>query len=163
MAVLITNYSSSNVLNIQNCKFYGNSAKYTGGSIYIRIFKSSQNNSVVISNSTFEECIANATGGAISVDIFDVAENNTVEVVDSNFYTGRAWFGGGAMSIVLQDSLASSARIVTSIPVVTVSRSTFERNYSPTGGSAVGMVSNARVDQLSFIVAVSDWYCKPFL
>jgi len=163
MAVLITNYSSRNVLNIQNCKFYRNSAKYTGGSIYIPIFKSSQNNSVVISNSTFKDCTANATGGAISVDIFDVAENNTVEVVDSNFYTGRARFGGGAMSIVLQDSLASSARIVTSIPVVTVSRCTFERNYSPTGGSAVGMVSNARVDQLSFIVAVSDWYCKPFL
>ena len=157
MAVLITNYSDSNVLNVRNCMFYSNSARYTGGSIYIPIFKLSRNNSVVISNSTFWNCTANATGGAISVDVFDVAENNKVEVVDTDFYTGQAWFGGGAMSIVLQDSLASLTRIVTSNPIVTLSRCRFERNYSPTGGSAIGMVSNARVDQLSFVVAVTDW------
>ena len=159
MVILITNSAHSTRVDVTNCMFVGNSAESTGGSISIPIFRHSRNNSVIISNSTFMESTANGSGGALSIDVFDVDENNIVEVVDTKFVNGKAWFGGGAINIVLQDNLALLTRTDTSSQTVAVlKRCRFEGNYSPTGGSAVGLVSNARVDQLSFAVTVTDWY-----
>ena len=159
MVILITNSAHSTRADVTNCMFVGNSAESTGGSISIPIFQHSRNNSVIISNSTFMESTANGSGGALSIDVFDVDENNIVEVVDTKFVNGKAWFGGGAINIVLQDNLALLTRTDTSSQTVAVlKRCRFEGNYSPTGGSAVGLVSNARVDQLSFAVTVTDWY-----
>ena len=158
MVILITDSAHSTQVEVSNCTFEGNSAHSTGGSISIPIFQRSRNNSVIISNSMFNESTANGSGGALSIDVFDVGEDNTVEVVDTMFFNGKAWFGGGAISIVLQDSLASLTRTDTSNPTAAhLKRCRFEANYSPTGGSAVGLVSNARVDQLSLAVTVTDW------
>ena len=158
MGIIIREASTHNKVDVQNCRYIGNSAKYSGGSVHVSILQNSKNNSLVISNSTFWNSTAEANGGAISVNIFDADEENKVEVVDTDFYNGRAQFGGGALSIVIQESLVSSTRRLTSNPVVTeLRRCNFEGNYSPTGGSAMGMVSNARVDRLSFIVNVTDW------
>lgn len=158
MGIIIRDNSTHNKVDVKNCTYVGNSANYSGGSMYISIFQYSRHNSLVISNSTFWNCTAEANGGSISVNIFDADEDNIVEVLDTEFYNGRAQFGGGALSIVVHDSLISSTYRVTGNPVVTeLSRCTFEGNYSPTGGSAIGVVSNARVDQLSFIVTVTDW------
>lgn len=157
VAIIITDSSNHTKVKVTWCMFARNSAKHAGGSIYIPIFQYSRNNSVIISNSTFWESTANASGGAISIDIFDVGENNIVEIEDTEFFNGSA-FGGGAISVILQDSLASLTRTGTShLTVAVLRRCRFVGNYSPTGGSAVGLVSNARVDQLSFTVMVTDW------
>ena len=158
VVILITNSAHSTQVDVTNCTFVGNSANSTGGSISIPMFRHARNNSVIISNSLFVESTANGSGGALSINVFDVGENNIVEVVDTTFFNGKAWFGGGAINIVLQDSLALLTRTETSNPTVAhLKRCRFEGNYSPTGGSAVGLVSNTRVDQLSLAVTVTDW------
>lgn len=85
-------------------------------------------------------------------------ENNIVSIVDSNFTSCSAGEGGGALSLILGDSLASTSRPSNSNPtLLNVSKTLFHNNSSPTGGSAVGLVSNTRIDQFTFIASFQDW------
>ena len=85
-------------------------------------------------------------------------ENNTITIEDSRFTSSNASEGGGAISLIVEDSLATTNQPTDSDPtLLTVVRSEFRDNYSPTGGSAVGLVSNARIDQVSFVNQFQDW------
>ena len=90
--------------------------------------------------------------------VFDIEENNMVTVEDSNFTSCSAKKGGGAISLILDNSLASTSTSPGNNPtLLTVNRTKFRKNRSPMGGSAVGLVSNARIDQMLFNVKFQDW------
>ena len=149
----------NNTVRIVNCTFVDNTAIDRGGSIFVPMIEEAENNTLEISDCVFDSSTTTGAGGAISLGIFDIGENNSMIISDSLFENNRAWFGGGAFSIVLEDSLASTVQTQGSERTIAFLRNcTFDSNYSPTGGSAVGLVSNARVDQHSPIVSFTDWY-----
>ena len=63
--------------------------------------------------------------------------------------------------MVLVDSQVSTT---SSDPIrLIANRTVFSGNQSPTGGSAVGLVSNARVDQLPLMASFQDWSVSTFM
>ena len=90
--------------------------------------------------------------------MFDVEENNAVTIENSSFTSCSANEGGGAISLIVEDSLGTTSLPTDSDPtLLTVRGSEFTENRSPTGGSAVGLVSNARIDRVSFVNRFQDW------
>ena len=146
----------NNNVTIINCTFVNNTAKYSGGCIYTPMIRKAINNTVEISNCVFDSSNATGAGGAVSMDIFDNGETNRMNISDSRFQNNQAWLGGGALSIVHQDSLNQTQGIEGTIAFL--KNCTFDSNQSPTGGSAVGLVSNVRVNQRSPTVSFTDWY-----
>ncbi len=149
-------------VEIIDCIFLNNSADNIGGAIYVPMIEGSENNTFIVSNTTFENSRANVTGGAIAIDMFDVGDGNFVEFLDSKFLGNEAASGGGGISFVLEDSLAQTGldRSATgSAGMVTASfrGCTFEGNSSPRGGAALGLISNARVDQPPMTAVFTDW------
>ena len=152
MFIRFSNHTNNTKMNLINNTFIENLAESNGGSIYISFIHDPRNNSVSISGCTFESSSSFAVGGAIAISVFEVQKNNTVIIEDTVFRNGNASFGGGGVSVILQDSLASTNLAASSNHsdyIVVMKNCTFENNLSPTGGSAVGLVSNARVDQTS--------------
>ena len=82
-------------------------------------------------------------------------DNNTVMIENSNFTSCNAEEGGGAFSLVLEDSLSSFSGNESTI--LHMKKCTFHQNTSPMGGSAVGLVTNARIDQFFFVVHFNEW------
>ena len=158
--------NTSNItVEISNCVFDGNSAIHSGGGIYVSLIHNPRNNHLLIHNSTFINCTSQHSGGSVSLQVFVVEENNSVLVEDSHFQNCSAREGGGAISVILEDTLASTYHNDSDdITILNMVNCTFKNNYSPTGGSAVGLVSNARVDQFSFITRFENWLVSlPFL
>lgn len=160
--VRFSEQTSNSRVKIINCTFLNNSADDIGGAIYVPMIEDVQNNSLLISNTVFENSQASVTGGAVAVDMFDVGDGNVVEFVDSKFIGNRAESGGGGISFVLEDSLSQSSSVGGSIndarrAVVAVRGCVFEGNSSPRGGAALGLISNARVDQPAMTSVLSDW------
>lgn len=83
-----------------------------------------------------------------------VEEMNSVVVEDSNFTSCSAVDGGGALSLIMEGGFLLSSFVNPTI--LRINRTTFNKSYSQTGGSAVGLVSNARIDQFSFVAIVED-------
>ena len=83
-----------------------------------------------------------------------VEEMNSVVVEDSNFTSCSAVDGGGALSLIMEGGFLSS--LFASPTIVRINRTIFNESYSQTGGSAVGLVSNARIDQFSFVAVIED-------
>ena len=73
-----------------------------------------------------------------------------------NFTDNKATFGGGAVSILRHYPLTIASDSTREL--AEFENCVFQGNSAPTGGSAVGLVSNARVDQPSFSVSFEDWY-----
>lgn len=159
---------------IVDTKIIGNTANSSGAGIFISFYDNSINNKVVIKNTTFEANVCNRDGGAISVNTFQVANDNALIVEDSNFDRNKAVVGGGACSvniqvcnkrniylkyylyIILQDNLVpEDAELVNNTASFT--RCTFTENSSPTGGSAISLVSNSRIDQTLATTNFIDW------
>ena len=137
-----------------DCKFSNNRARYRGGSIYVSLLQNPRNNSLLISNSTFDSSFSYGTGGAVTFDIFDIQENNTVTICNTTFKNSSAQDGGGAISLILEDNLAMAS---SNPHIATFNNCTFESNECLRGGSAVILVSNARVDQSSYSASFIDW------
>lgn len=84
--------------------------------------------------------------------------NDAITIEDSKFISCCAKKGGGAISLIVQGGPATNNQSTNSdSTLLTVLRSEFRDNHSPTGGSAVGLVSNARIDQVSFVNRFQDW------
>ena len=140
---------------VENCTFSNNSARYSGGGIYVPVVSQSRNNSVLINNCSFDLNRAIEYGGGIFVDVFSVQENNSVIVNNSFFRNGYAGFCGGGVGIFEEDTL--TAFTINSINILTIVNCTFDKNESPDGGSAVGMISRSRVDQPILLTSMRDW------
>ena len=158
MIIRIASSAKSVSVRVVDCSFRKNEGLYSGGSIYIPIIEEPKNNSVLIKDCEFSSSSCrNGTGGAIAIDVFDVQESNVVNITNSNFKDGEA-FGGGAVAVVLHDGLASSHRAPDSRRyIASFSNCTFENNTSVRQGSAVLLLSNARIDQPSFIIYFDTW------
>jgi predicted outer membrane repeat protein len=157
LIVRLSNYTNSSVVTVSECTFMENTALFSGGAAYIVLIGHPRNNSVTIRNSSFVNCSANHTGGAISIQVFDLEQNNRVEIEDSNFSLCSASQGGGALSLIVEDSLASTTQSSGTDPTLLAVRgSEFTENQSPTGGSGVGLVTNARIDQIPFVASFQD-------
>ena len=158
LLIRFAQYTSNVSVVVSDCLFQGNRAIHSGGGIYIAVIQNPSNNHVTIQNTVFLNCTARLTGGALSLQVFDVEQNNTVAVEGSHFEGCSSGTGGGAVSVLLDDNLAAtSSTSGDGSTVLTVTDCTFHNNSSPTGGSAVGLVSNARVDQFSFVASFEDW------
>ena len=142
---------------VTNCLFKNNSAYHFGGAIYIPLSKGTENNTVVLSNNVFDSNKANTSGGAVEIDVTDNGGGNKLYVRDTNFTNNKAQFGGGAVDVVHQYPLTVASNSA-SVELAEFENCVFQGNSAPTGGSAVGLVSNARVDQASFSVSFKDWY-----
>ena len=140
---------------VENCIFSNNSAKYSGGGIYVPILSQSRNNSALINNCSFDSNRANEYGGGIYVDVFSVQENNSVVVNNSFFRNDYAGFCGGGVAIFEEDTL--SVFVANSNNILTIVNCTFDKNECPDGGSAVGMISRSRVDQPILLTSMKDW------
>lgn len=83
-----------------------------------------------------------------------VEEMNSVVVEDSNFTSCSAVDGGGSLSLIMEQGFLPSS--LGSPTILRINRTTFNESYSQTGGSALGLVSNARIDHFSFVAIVED-------
>lgn len=163
---------------IMDTRIVENTAVSSGGAVFISFYDSSANNKVVIRNTSFEENKCDQDGGAISVNTFEFANDNVLIVEDSVFHRNQASIGGGAVSINLQvpkiisllaitvckihlysivkDNLVPDrAELINNTAIFT--HCNFTNNSSPTGGSAVSLVSNARIDQILATTKFIDW------
>lgn len=153
-AISVTFFSAvESTLTIRNCSMSYNNAQYYGGGMYLGFTSRSVSNNVVISGSSFKyNTAANGTGGAISMNTFENSNRNTLAVFNSNFEENVAVFsGGGACSVAIQDNIVSDDLVLLE-NVASFSGSNFTRNTALPGGSAVQLISNARVDQFSATV-----------
>ncbi len=159
-AILIrfSNTTNSRV-EIINCTFTNNTADDIGGAVYIPMIEGSENNSLIISNSMFENSQARVSGGAVAVDLFDVGDGNFVEFIETTFSGNEADVSGGGMSFVLEDSSpqTSTSTDGTIELIVAFTGCVFEGNRSPRGGAALGLISNARVDQPAMTAVFTNW------
>ena len=97
---IVTDLSASlNTIQILDCNFTNNSAKW-GGGLYIVMHKNSSHNAVSVENCVFRgnRCY-NLTGGAVEVGFQEYdnmnPQNNTFEFINCLFNKNRATFGGG--------------------------------------------------------------------
>jgi predicted outer membrane repeat protein len=108
-------------VNVKNCTFSNNSARFTGGGISVQFYQGvsstptgqlgSHNNSVVIEDSVFlnNKCVEK--GGGLSVNTFETANENVVVVNESRFEGNYAGTIGGAISSIIEVSV-SIARLL---------------------------------------------------
>lgn len=103
-------------VEIRNCSFIGNSARFTGGAISIQFFRgtnssdssevqtSSRNNTIIIDGCVFKDNVCSRVGGAISINTLEAANFNEVTVSRSVFERNTAGLGGGAYSFSIEVS-----------------------------------------------------------
>lgn len=101
-------------VEIKNCTFVENVARFTGGAISVQFFRgfsnrseahsSSSNNTVVISGTVFRNNSCEGAGGAISVNTFEAANYNKVNITGNVFEENVAEREGGACSFVIEVS-----------------------------------------------------------
>ena len=153
-----SSFTKNTEVSVIDCKFLNNKARYRGGSIYVSLIQHPRNNTVLISNSDFDSSSSNETGGAVTMDIFDTEESNAITIRSTAFRNSTTRDGGGAVSLILEDSLAFTTRVPNSNPTIaTFVNCTFDSNICLSGGSAVILASNARVDQSSYSASFVDW------
>ena len=148
--------SHNNSVLVTNCLFKNNSAYNFGGAIYIPLSTGTESNEIVLSNNSFENNKAGTSGGAVILEIFRTGKSSKLYIKDTNFTDNKATFGGGAVSILRHYPLTIASDSTREL--AEFENCVFQGNSAPTGGSAVGLVSNARVDQPSFSVSFEDWY-----
>ena len=145
---------NNNQLCIEGTEFDRNSAYFDGGAIAIVVGNGTSNTAVVINNSIFRNnsCMGElCSGGAVDIDIKDSTLYNRVEITGSSFITNRA-STGGAVSISTTDNIAGYQN-----DTVVLCNCTFIGNRAYYDGTALGIYSLVRVDEISLSVQVQDW------
>ena len=99
LSVFLKGLTESNIINVSNCSFRGNSAIW-GGGLYVAFQDSPKNNTVIVNNSTFENnvCYKHGGGGADVGYLFfkdDLPQNNSIIFQHCTFTNNTAKFGGG--------------------------------------------------------------------
>ena len=175
----------NHTLVIERSHFVNNTALFNGGGVFISIYQDSIGNDIVITESTFEDNSCVHTGGAISMNTFEVANDNILTVKNTSFDRNSAWVGGGAYSLTLQVAIftSTSCKLIhvyyydlcsifvmqdnlvpedsaLVVNAASFSNCSFTNNSSPTGGSAISLVSNLRVDQIVATSNFTDWYVQ---
>ena len=159
LLIRFSDFTNNSRVAIENCVFKESYSTYSGASIYISMIQGIKNNTVTVDNCLFESSSCNSSGGAIAIEVFDVNEDQKVYISNTLFYNNSAQYGGGGLNLLFENTLAPPPSSI-AIPedgILTLYNVTFNGNYSPTGGSALGVVSNTRVDQNDPIVILSNW------
>ena len=99
-------------VEIENCTFAENLARFTGGAMSVQFFRgsnmsdpespSSRDNTVVINDTVFQNNWCEGAGGAISVNTFEASNYNEVAVTNSVFEGNVAKREGGACSFIIE-------------------------------------------------------------
>ena len=107
--------ASGHRVDIRDCLFKNNTAKFTGGAISIQFYRglsnaqvvqpSSHDNVVMIENSSFWNNTSLEKGGGVSINAFETANENTVVVNGSLFDGNFAGQNGGALSSIIEVSV----------------------------------------------------------
>ena len=96
MAIVLLNGTNATKINITNCNFTNNRAKW-GGGLCIYVQKDTYNSMVSVSNSTFVHNVAEWGGGGLQVRLeeLDKKSQNHIYFEDTTFERNRAIYGGG--------------------------------------------------------------------
>lgn len=136
------NIDGSNVkFGILNCNFYGNSAKNSGGSLYVNDEATNSSNKIEINKCNFEKSVATENGGAvyltdnISADIYNCFFKNN-SVTSSTQGLGGAVRGGVSYNNTFENN--SSAYLGGALYRVDSFNSTFIDNSAVEGGAMYG-------------------------
>ncbi|KAL5515916.1 hypothetical protein EMCRGX_G001161 [Ephydatia muelleri] len=138
---------------IENNVFSSNGAELDGGAIYISLSDNASANTIVMSNNIFvNNTVQSASGGAVSVSSYFISYNNSI-MVNGCTFTNNSGNSGGAFSVALYDSNYNSAQYP---DTVTFYNCKFIGNSAFREGTAVGLFSVIRVDQIGFPVYFVD-------
>ena len=97
-------------VDVSNCSFSNNFAKFAGGAISVQFYRGSVNatspsssrNTVVINGVVFLDNTCAGAGGAVSVNAYEAANHNRVNVSRSLFHGNSAETEGGGCSFIIE-------------------------------------------------------------
>lgn len=139
---------------IRDSLFKNNSAEVDGGAVYITYSDNTVHTCIEISRTTFiDNSVQEAAGGAISLNSFNFTFDNVILIRDCMF-TGNYGSAGGSVSMALYDSNLNSTDEPDSI---LFNNCSFIANSALNEGTAVGLFSLVHVDQVGFLVTITDW------
>lgn len=145
--------SNSSTVCISSSRFIDNSAAAHAGALAITMAGSSTDTLFIVSNSLFEhnQCfIEKCTGGAVGIKFFDKTKN-TVLFLNSNFTSNEA-ISGGAMALSTHAKYQGGKS-----DILNLTNCRFISNRGYFEGTALGVFSITRANEIGVSVNIEDW------
>ena len=109
MRVVISTSYSRNIIEVRNCIFTGNSAKW-GGGMYA-LFNKSERNTIIVTDSSFMYNEALQDGGGVAI-IYKYLSHSNITFQNVSFIGNFAYHGGATLLRVSKFSYQSETRVV---------------------------------------------------
>ena len=141
---------------IRNTTFNSNFAEIDGGGLFVSMSDNARENTILIEDCNFSNNrVVNTSGGAIAINLFNKTIKNSFEIRNSCFTENHA-LGGAAVSLVLYGD-ALDFESLDDFDSVSLRNCMFAGNLAEREGSAIGLFSFLRGDEIPFEVQIENW------
>ncbi len=137
-----------------NSNFKGNKAEAYAGALSLTVADSSMDNKIIVMNSSFDsnKCrISDCTGGAVGMYFYLNTARNSILFENCSFTNNEARSSG---AMVLSTSVSAARDEGDRLQLVSC---IFKNNKAFYEGTALGVFSLTRTDEIGISVELTDW------